>query len=114
MILQTNYRTLESGVVVLELQGKLTAGTTLTMLELELKKLVGAQATKLVVDMSGLSYLDSAGVGMLMASFGAARSAGGNMAVAVPQGRVRTTLELTHVDRVLPMTESVDRACETV
>jgi anti-sigma B factor antagonist len=111
MILEKNYRTAEPDITVLELTGRLSAGNSLLSLENELRNLVGPKATKLVIDVGGLEYLDSAGVGALLAISGATATAGGRMILAGAGGRIRDVLELTQVNRIITIADSADAAC---
>ena len=59
--------------------------------------------TPLVLDMSGLSYLDSQGIGMLFRLSNQANVNGGSLTVANPQGIVRRVLEITECTSVIPV-----------
>jgi anti-anti-sigma factor len=112
MILDKSYRTVEPEITVLELRGKLNAGNTLLSLENEVKNLVEPKATKFVVDISGLEYLDSAGIGALLAFSSATSTGGGKMILAGAQGRILKLLEMTQVNRIMTMADSADEACK--
>jgi anti-sigma B factor antagonist len=71
---------------------------------------VAAGHHRLVLDLTGLSYLDSAGLGQVVAALKRARSHDGDLAVVVPEARVRRVFELCDLDRVLPLHRSVDAA----
>jgi anti-sigma B factor antagonist len=56
---------------------------------------------KLVIDLAGLTFIDSSGIRALLASKRRAEEAGVELSVHVPEnGQVRQVLELTGVDRV--------------
>jgi anti-sigma B factor antagonist len=57
--------------------------------------------TPLVLDMSGLSYLDSQGIGMLFRLSKQASLNGGSLSVANPHGIVRRVLEITECASVI-------------
>jgi anti-anti-sigma factor len=65
---------------------------------------------RVIFDVSGLSFIDSAGVGMVMMCFGKLKKAGGGLVVAGPQGYVENTLKMTHASDVLPLFPSVEAA----
>ena len=54
-----------------------------------------------VVDVSGLDFLDSSGVHGLITAHHAARSSGGRLFVVNPTGSVATVLDLTGVGALL-------------
>jgi anti-anti-sigma factor len=64
----------------------------------------------LILDLSGTSYMDSAGLGLIMNAHVAAEAGKRKFLVAGTNGRVQSLMELTKVTRVLPMFPSVDAA----
>jgi anti-sigma B factor antagonist len=57
---------------------------------------------RIVVDLSAVSFMDSSGLGALIAGLKATRQAGGDLRIAVVPEQVMTVLRLTNLDRVLP------------
>jgi anti-anti-sigma factor len=76
----------------------------------ELEAAVGPAVGSLVVDLTGVSYLDSAGVHLLFKLAHRRRAAGGATRIVVAAGPVRRVLELTGVEATLGLDESVDQA----
>ena len=66
--------------------------------------------TCLIVDLTGVPYMDSAGLGVLMNSFVSAQTHGKKMLLVGVNERVRTLFELTKVDSVLEMCDSIATA----
>ena len=62
------------------------------------------RARTLVLDLSKLSFLDSAGLGLLLAQHRRAQKGGTLFCVANPRGEVRRVLEVSGVQRVLSIT----------
>jgi anti-anti-sigma factor len=68
-------------------------------------------ATALVLDLSGTRYLDSSGVRMLFELAQRLRNRGQDLEIVVPDdSNVKRVLLLTEVERVVPMSSSVDAA----
>jgi anti-sigma B factor antagonist len=63
-----------------------------------------------VVDMSGVPFIDSTGVGVLVGALKRAREHGGNLTIACPQVRVRRVFEITGLLGALPIYDSVEVA----
>lgn len=63
-----------------------------------------------VVDLGATSFIDSSGLGALVAGLKKARQAGGDLRIAAPGEQVRTVLGLTNLDRVLKPHERVEDA----
>jgi anti-anti-sigma factor len=67
---------------------------------------------KLVVDLSGVHGMDSAGLGELAALYTRAQESNVNVKWAGASRTVRTLLDLTHLDRVLDVQPSIEAALE--
>ena len=71
---------------------------------------VAAGRRRLVVDLGGIEFIDSSGLGALIGGLKAARLAGGDLRIARPSEQARTILELTTLDRVLRPYATVEEA----
>jgi anti-anti-sigma factor len=69
-------------------------------------------ARKLVLDLSGVSSIDSAGIGELALLHTRAQKEKADFKVAGPNMLVRSLLDLTNLDSVLDIHSSVDNALE--
>lgn len=65
---------------------------------------------RLVVDLSGVDLIDSAGLSALVSGIKAARQAGGSLHVTNPSEQVRAILRLTNLHRVLESLDPTDDA----
>lgn len=63
-----------------------------------------------VVDLTRVPFMDSSGLGALVAGLRTTRAADGDLRIARASDQVRTVLQLTSMDGVLPPYESVDDA----
>lgn len=75
-----------------------------------LDRLVTDGSTRLVVDLSRTPFIDSSGLGALVAGLKRARQVGGDLRIAAPNDQVRTVLGLTNLDRVLKPYDDVSAA----
>lgn len=64
----------------------------------------------IVLDLTGVDYIDSFGLGVLVGVLKRARLAAGDIALVIPEPRVRRVLEVCDLDRVFRITKSVDEA----
>jgi anti-sigma B factor antagonist len=64
----------------------------------------------LVVDLSETEFMDSSGLGALVAGLKTARQAGGDLRVAAPTAQVEMVFQLTRLDRVLRPYPTVEGA----
>jgi anti-sigma B factor antagonist len=75
-----------------------------------LKRICETPGPCCVVDMSGVSFIDSTGVGVLVGALKRAREHGGSLALACPQPRVRRVFEITGLLAALPIFDSLEAA----
>ena len=79
-----------------------------------LRELVGEEVAKgharIVVDLAEISFIDSSGLGALIAGLKATRAAGGDLRIARPGSQVEAVLRLTNLDRVLRAHPSAEAA----
>ena len=89
-------------VVVVDLRGRLTAGLGDQMLRDTLTQLLDDRHKKILLNLSEVSFIDSAGVGELVAGLRASQRAGAALKVLNSSERVHSTLYLA---RLLPIFE---------
>lgn len=97
------------GVAVVSPRGRLNMVSAKRLREI-IADLVAGGSTRIVVDMGETTFLDSSGLGALIAGLKSARQAGGDLRIARPTTPVTTVLELTNLDRVLRPRDSVEAA----
>ena len=56
----------------------------------------------LAVNMSGVTFIGAAGIGVLVAAANRAREAGGSLSLLAPSRQVRRLLDVFHLDAILP------------
>lgn len=94
------------GIVILALDGPFTLGN-MFKLQSDLRTLT---PSCLIMDLSQVPYMDSAGLGVIMNYFVASQSHGRKFFVAGVSDRLRALLEMTKVDNVLQICDSVEAA----
>ena len=71
-----------NGVTVLQLIGRVTLGEESSQLRTKLKDLLSQGKTRLVLDLAEVTYIDSAGLGTLVAGFTSAQNQGASLKLA--------------------------------
>ncbi|MFP3900598.1 MAG: STAS domain-containing protein [Acidimicrobiia bacterium] len=69
-----------------------------------------AEKRNLLIDLSAVPFMDSAGLGALIGGIRRAREAGGDVAVACSRPTLTRLLHTTGFDRIVPVTDTVDGA----
>jgi len=80
---------------VAAIAGRLTMGEGSTRLREALQKLIADGKRKIVLNLAELTYIDSAGIGLLVASFASMSRSGGQMKLSNLNSRVKDVLLIT-------------------
>lgn len=73
-----------------------------------------ATRPRVVIDLSDVPFMDSAGLGALIGGIRRTRENGGEVAVACSRPTLTRLLHTTGFDRIVPVTETVDEAVAAV
>lgn len=87
-------------VSVLDLSGKITIGEGDSLLREQVLNLLEAGHSKILLNLESVSYMDSAGIGELVACYKRAREKGGTVKLLRPSGKVQDLLVLTKLEEV--------------
>jgi len=82
-------------VSVVDLSGKITIGEGDVILRDKVQELLDGGHRKVLLNLEKVSYMDSAGIGELVAVFKRAREKGGTVKLLRPSGKVEDLLQLT-------------------
>jgi anti-sigma B factor antagonist len=93
-------------VTIYRLSGKLSLETVSDFIQ----RLRPDPAQHLVLDVSGVKFLDSAGVGALVSLFVNRRSHGKTFALAALQPQARAVVTVAGLQKILPICASVEEA----
>ena len=102
--------TLPQGIAVVRLSGGLTLGTSLKIADSQIQSAIEAGVSKMVIDLTEVEYVDSAGLGMLMYAYGMLNEKKGALRVCGVTERVLSLLRMTKTDMFLPMDKDVDES----
>jgi anti-sigma B factor antagonist len=69
---------------------------------------------RLLIDLSDVPFMDSAGLGALIGGIRRAREAEGEVSVACSRPTLTRLLHTTGFDRIVPVTETVDEAVDAL
>ena len=69
------------GVVILDLEGRLTAGEETARLREALRALAASGSPRVVLNLQGVDYIDSTGLGTLVIGYTSLKKAGGKLAL---------------------------------
>jgi anti-sigma B factor antagonist len=113
-LLESRVETLDDGVTVVHLSGKIVLGPGAQNLESLVAGLVQNDRTKIVFNLSEVSYIDSTGMGVVVSCLTKAARAGGGLCVACAGERLRQLFKITRLDNVLLFFPTVPAAADTL
>ena len=87
---------------------------TVTQFEEGLNKQVDAGANHIIVDLSELHYISSAGIGALMGLTQKTRGVGGDLILVQPTEKVYSILELLGFTHIFKIVQSHEEAMESL
>jgi anti-sigma B factor antagonist len=101
-------------VTVLHLDGQLVLGDGDDAFRDAVNDLIDHGRLKLVVDLADVSYIDSAGIGVLIGRYLSVRRRNGDMKLANLTNRSRRVMTITHLLTVFEAYDSVDDAVKAL
>ncbi len=110
MILTIDQKQIAPDITVLAMNGRIIMGNTSRDVELKLAEVLKGTSKKIIFDLSGVTQLDSTGVGILVVSQGKITKEGGVMRISGAQGLVANILHMTSVDKLIQSYPTVEEA----
>ncbi|MGD0126422.1 MAG: STAS domain-containing protein [Terriglobia bacterium] len=101
------------GVTILALSGRVTLGEESNQLRSHIKDMLAEGAKRLVLDLGNVTYIDSAGLGTLVAGYTSSQSQGAVMRLANLTKRFREQLNITKLVTVFDVYDSVEAAVKS-
>src|ERR1041384_7557689 len=98
-------------VAVVDFEGRLAAGVSDSVLPQIISDILGEGYKKILLNLSGMDYIDSNGLGELVQSLKSSKRHGASLRLLKPQDRVAKTLRLTNL---LPMFTVYDSEAEAL
>ena len=97
-------------VTVLDMGGKITIGEGSVALRTAIKRLVEEGKKKLLLNLSGVGYIDSSGIGELVSSFTSINKEGGQLKLLNLTQKLRDLLAITKLLTVFDVYENESEA----
>ena len=111
-MLQLTRRSIEPGIMAVQITDSIHSGPECARLCREVDELIAAGERRIIFDMAGVTYADSAAIGAIIKCFSKLKSANGALRIAAVQPMIDHSLKLTKVDQVIGIFPSVDQAVQ--
>jgi anti-sigma B factor antagonist len=102
-----------SGVTVLDIEGRIVLGEESNSFRERVKGLLAAGKKKIVLNLANVTYIDSAGLGTLVATFHSARSQGATLKLANLGAKFKEVLQVTKLMTVFDVYDSEAAAIQS-
>ncbi|MEP6849601.1 MAG: STAS domain-containing protein [Acidobacteriota bacterium] len=93
-------------ITVLDLDGKVTIGEGSVALRTAIRRLLGEGKNKLLLNLGGVGYIDSSGIGELVSSFTAVNKEGGTLKLLNLTQKIQDLLAITKLLTVFDVYEN--------
>ena len=94
MSLNLNIRD-NNGVSVIEISGRLTLGEGTGILKDEIRRLLAEGKKRIILNLAGLTFMDSSGMGLLVGAYATVNREGAHLKLSNLSGRIKDLLLIT-------------------
>lgn len=101
---------MEGDIAVLSFKGDLLGEPDTTKIREKIHSLVTDKVKKIVVDMGGVNFMNSSGIGTMIAALTTMKNSGGSLRLANVGGKVQNLFVITQLVKVFDTFETVERA----
>ena len=97
--MRASVRTVED-VAIVEVTGRITLGDGSVALREVIRKIIDSGTKKILLNLHGVGYVDSSGLGELVGTYSSVRNQGGQVKLVNPSQRVQDLLQMTRLSTV--------------
>ena len=97
-------------VMVLELSGKIMGGPDFDKFKGEITDLIEKGFTNVILDMSGVPWINSTGLGILITGYHSLKAAEGSMKICNVKERVLSIFYISQLENIFQVFETMDEA----
>ncbi len=112
MHLKIERRGIESGVAVIEIGGRIALGPESRHIEPEMLGAITEGARTIIMDLSGVSHIDSTGIGIMAYCFGKATQRGAELRIVGAKTNVLELFRMTRLLNVIPFFPDLNSALQ--
>ena len=100
-------------MAIVDLTGRITLGESTGILRDELRSLLAQGNKQIILNMAGVSYVDSAGLGELVSAYTTATNQGGSLKLLHLQGKLHDLMQITKLHTIFAAFDDEKKAVES-
>jgi anti-sigma B factor antagonist len=100
-------------VAIIDLSGRITLGESTGILRDEIRSLLSQGNKNIVLDLAGVAYVDSAGLGELVGAYTTAANQGGAIKLLHLQGKMIDLMQVTKLHTIFAIFDDEKQAVES-
>ena len=100
-----------NGVIILDMQGKLAIGEPVLLFRNTMRRFIEDGSRKFILNLGGVSKIDSSGVGELITSFASLRNRDGDMKLL---NLTKSTKDLLQITKLLTVFDSFEEEAKAL
>jgi anti-sigma B factor antagonist len=100
-------------VGVISIEGNLKGGQEVMLLHSTIKKCLDDKLEKIVVNLKGVEWMGSVGIGILICCLTAVKNAGGDLRLCSLSNKVQDLLRITKLERIFDVYPDTQKAVES-
>lgn len=104
----------DDGVAVVTVTGDVDVATCAALRDSLLQVIADENFRGLVVNLAGVSFIDSTGIGVLVGAWRRTKATDGNLALASPSRQAQSVLDATGLTKVLSIYSSEEEAVQAL
>ena len=101
---------MQPDITILEMTGRITMGNDCRQIEWTTKKLADENHRKIIFDLTGVTHIDSTGIGIIVMVAGQMKKAGGELRLAAANQHIEQLLKMTNVDQIVKLHSTTEAA----
>jgi anti-sigma B factor antagonist len=99
---------------IIHLKGRLMGGPDAKHISDKIHQIIDKGMKNVVLDMSGVNFINSTGMGILISSYVTMKNCGGDLKLASIDNKIQGVLSITKLNQVLDEYKTIDDALETI
>ena len=103
----------QNNIVILEPKGKIMGGPDASLLHDKLYECIESDRKRIVIDLAGVEWMNSTGLGILISSYTTLRNNSGELKLANVTDKIQSLLSITKLVSVFDAHDSVDEAVKS-